>query len=90
MVDEKFGAQMDVLQLATVLVDAFDGAIRILSDAQRFGLRLRQLHLESLPDERSEMKLELLVPSGSDADLLKTRFERHGAVVSVERTYRKD
>jgi hypothetical protein len=75
---------MDMLVLSTVLVDPFDGAIRILSDAQRFGFALRELHLEPLAGERSRMNLELLVPAGSDADLLLSRFARHAAVLSIE------
>lgn len=84
MLDQKPRIQMDLLRLSTILTDPFDGAIRILSDAQRFGLALRKLHLEPLADDRSRMSLELLAPAGSDADLLRSRFARHGAVVSVE------
>jgi len=84
MQDEKSSVKMDVLRLSTVLVDPFDGVIRILSDAQRFGLALRQLNLEPPSSGTSKMKLELLVPTGSDSDLLRSRFARHGAVVSVE------
>ncbi len=90
MLDEKPTLQMDVLHLSTVLVDPYDGAIRILGDAQRFGLGLRELHLEPLPDCTSRMRLELLVPAGSDADLLRSRFARHGAVASVERSRKVD
>lgn len=74
------------LRLSTVLVDPFDGVIRILCDAQRFGLALRALHLEPIGDDRSRMDLELLVPAGSDSDLLRTRFARHGAVISIAPT----
>lgn len=81
MPDEQSTAR--TLRLSTVLVDPFDGVIRILCDAQRFGLALRALHLEPLGDDRSRMDLELLVPAGSDADLLRTRFARHGAVISI-------
>lgn len=84
MIDEKLAEQMDVLMVSTVLVDPFDGAIRILADAQRFGFSLRELHLEPLGGRRSKMSLELLVPAGSDAALLRSRFARHGAVASVE------
>lgn len=84
MVEEKLVAPLDVLVLSTVLADPFDGAIRILCDAQRFGFTLRELHLEPLGGHRSKMNLELLVPAGSDADLVRSRFARHGAVVSIE------
>lgn len=84
MPDEQSTAR--TLRLSTVLVDPFDGVIRILCDAQRFGLALRALHLEPLADNRSRMDLELLVPAGSDADLLRTRFARHGAVISIAPT----
>lgn len=86
MLDEKTKLRTDVLQISTVLVDPFDGAIRILGDAQRFGLTLRRLHLEPLPGGKSTMNLELLLPAGSDPDLLTSRFARHGAVVSIERS----
>lgn len=84
MADEQSTGQ--TLRLSTVLVDAFDGVIRILGDAQRFGLTLHALHLEPLDDHQSRMDIALLVPAGSDADLLTTRFGRHGAVVSIEPT----
>jgi len=86
MLDEKSTLLTDVLQLSTVLVDPFDGAIRILCDAQRFGLGLRRLRLEPLPGDKSAMTLELLVPAGSNRDLLTSRFARHGAVVSIEQS----
>lgn len=86
MLDERSKLRMDVLQISTVLVDPFDGAIRILGDAQRFGLTLRRLHLEPLPGGKSTMNLELLVPAGSDPILLTSRFARHGAVVSIEQS----
>ncbi len=84
MIDEKPAVQANVLLLSTVVADPFDGAIRILCDAQRFGFTLRELHLEPLAGEKSRMKLELLVPAGADTELLRSRFARHGAVVSVE------
>ena len=90
MLDDKPRLQMDVLQLSTVLADPFDGAIRILCDAQRFGLALRQLHLEPQSGGTSTMKLEVPVPTGSNLDLLRLRFARHGAVVSVERSCLED
>lgn len=84
MIDEKPAAHTNVLLLSTVVADPFDGAIRILCDAQRFGFTLRELHLEPLAGQKSRMDLELLVPAGSDTELLRSRFARHGAVVSVE------
>lgn len=90
MPSEKPAEHMDVLVLSTVLADPFDGAIRILCDAQRFGFALRELHLEPLAGRRSKMNVELLVPAGSDADLLTSRFARHGAVVSVEPSPKRD
>ena len=86
MLDDNPTSQRDVLHLSTVLVDPFDGAIRILGDAQRFGLDLIELHLEPLPDRTCGMRISLRVPAGSDADLLRSRFARHGAVASVERS----
>ena len=80
----------DVLRLATVLTDPFDGAIRILCDAQRFGLSLRKLHLEAIPGGQSTMTLALQVPEGSDAELLRARFARHGAVVSIAHPHSDD
>lgn len=81
---------MDVLLLSGVLADPFDGVIRILCDVQRFGLALQELHLEPPSGHGSKVSLTLLVPPGSDADVLRSRFERHVTVVSVGPSRRDD
>jgi hypothetical protein len=75
---------MHVLELLAVVNDPFDGAVRILLDAQRFGFKLKELHLEHGNDGASTITLRLLVPAGSDAGHIRSRLARHAAVASLE------
>lgn len=75
---------MQPLSLSVVVTDPFDGAVRILLDAQRFGFVLKELHLEAAGKAKSTMTLRLLVPASSDTDHIRSRFARHAAVASLE------
>lgn len=56
--------------------DACDGVVRLMNDAQRFGLEVRAL---SVGVEASEAvaSLSLLVPETLDLDSLASKFSRH-------------
>ena len=63
--------------------DAYDGPVRLLGDAQRFGLGLRAMHLEAGEDGSSLLTLTLEVPEHIDEALLASRFARHPVVRRV-------
>jgi ribosomal protein S12 methylthiotransferase accessory factor YcaO len=72
----------EVVVHATV-ADAYDGVIRLLSDAQRFGLELRTLNLTSEDNGIAVACISLLVPAQVDTNLLAARFARHSTVRTV-------
>jgi hypothetical protein len=69
--------------------DAYDGAIRILTDAQRFGLDLISLDLhpaqfgQGAGDCGADMKVVLSFSWRLDRELLTRRFIRHATVLHV-------
>jgi hypothetical protein len=67
-----------------VLVDdPFDGLMRIIGDAQRFGFGMEQASLAAESVNRWAVLLTLTVPSDTDDSLLVARFARHPAVIHV-------
>jgi hypothetical protein len=64
--------------------DAYDGLIRLVGDAQRFGLELRALTLSAPAGKPAIAELTLFIPVSLSADLLVSRLARHPAVLSVE------
>jgi hypothetical protein len=67
-----------------ILTDAYDGAIRLLGDAQRFGFGLLSLALVTKDDGTASVTLSFLVPTSVEAQLVATRLARHPAVWRVE------
>ena len=64
------------------LADAYDGVLRVLTDAQRFGLDLVSLALQPGGNDR-ELAIAMSSPAPVDLDLLALRFARHPAVLCV-------
>jgi hypothetical protein len=69
---------------SVVVADAFDGAVRLLSDAQRFGFRVRAFSLNAFEAEGGSIHIALAVPSQTDAAQIGWRLARHPTVVSLE------
>jgi hypothetical protein len=66
------------------LNEAYDGAIRLLIDAQRFGLGLSAMALETAANGEVEVMLTLEVPQGGSAAVVAERLMRHPVVRQVE------
>jgi hypothetical protein len=79
----------EVVVQATV-ADAYDGVIRLLSDAQRFGLELITFNLTSDDSGIAAACISLLVPAQVDADLLAARLARHPTVRTIVAKQRYD
>lgn len=77
------GAYRD-LAFSAVVTDAFDGAIRLLSDVQRFGFRIRAFHVGEMALEGVSVQMTLAVPQETDDLHICSRMARHATVVSLE------
>ncbi len=79
----------EIVTFRMTVADASDGAIRVLTDAQRFGLDLVSLDLQPAQSRRhageGEADLTIVLSAGRpiDTDLLATRFVRHPCVLRV-------
>jgi len=62
----------------------YDGAIRVLGDAQRSGFELLSLALAAKMDGIASATIILRVPVSFDAQLVTTRLARHPAVQRVD------
>jgi len=67
-----------------VLGDSYDGAVRLLGDAQRFGFKLKSLALADHSEGSASATLVLRVPVSVDAQLVAARLGRHPTVQRVE------
>ena len=72
------------LTLSAVVTDAFDGATRLLGDAQRFGFQIRAFHVDGLAGEGASIRMTLTVPQETDASHICSRLARHATVISLE------
>ena len=72
------------ITLTAVVVDALDGAMRLLCDAQRFGFGVRRFHLDAGDEREAAIRMTLVVPPEADAAHVRSRFARHPAVRSIE------
>jgi hypothetical protein len=63
--------------------DAYDGVIRLLGDAQRFGFGLRAFNLVTGADGVAVAAITLSVPARIDAHFLAARLARHPTMRSV-------
>lgn len=68
------------LTLTCETSDPYDASIRLLIDAQRFGMRLVSLNVS--PQENA-LSLTVLVPPGMDRHNLADRFGRHRAILRI-------
>jgi hypothetical protein len=66
------------------LNEAYDGAIRVLIDAQRFGLGLVAMTLETSASGTVEAMLKFEASGGSSATVVAERLMRHPAVIRVD------
>ena len=67
-----------------VVSDPYDGLIRLLSDAQRFGLELGASTLVTEVDGSASVTLTLSVPTRTDVQLVAARLARHPVVRDVD------
>ena len=72
------------IALSVVVADAFDGAVRLLTDAQRFGCRIRAFHVDALEGDGASIRIALAVPPETDASQICWRLSRHATVISLE------
>jgi hypothetical protein len=75
---------MREITVEAVLNDPYDGAIRILGDAQRVGFELRSMALVTRADGVVSLTAILGVPITADVRLIATRLARHPAARHVE------
>jgi hypothetical protein len=78
---------MREITVEAVLNDPYDGAIRILGDAQRFGFELRSMALAAEADGVVSLTATLCVPITPDVQLIAARLARHPAVRHAEVTW---
>jgi hypothetical protein len=74
---------MQEIVVEAILNDSYDGAIRLLGDAQRFGFELRSFALTARMDGIASAIITLRVPTSVDAELVATRLSRHPAMQRV-------
>lgn len=66
-----------------VLADPYDGLLRLLTDAQRFGLSLGAVALHSLPSGEAAAELTLGHAGDHEAGQIAARLARHPAVREI-------
>ncbi len=64
--------------------DAYDGIIRLLGDAQRFGFEIRALTLATEVQGVASATFMLTVPLGIDDQLVEARLARHPGIRSLD------
>ena len=77
------GEPMREVVVSAVVNDAYDGLIRLLGDAQRFGFDLRSSTLATEADGSASVTLTLSVPARLDVELVSARLARHPVVQSL-------
>lgn len=65
------------------IADSYDAVLRVLTDAQRFGLDLINLNLRPT-DKGQELTIALSFTAAIDCQLLALRFGRHPTVLHVD------
>jgi hypothetical protein len=81
------GMSVDLMReivVEAVLNDPYDGTIRLLGDAQRFGFELQSLTLTAQRAGVTTATITLRVPSTVDARLVAARLSRHPALQRVD------
>ncbi|WP_159718811.1 hypothetical protein [Geminicoccus flavidas] len=76
-------ADRTTLEVRAILIDAYDGMIRVLNDTQRFGLELVATVLE---EAGSQVQLRLVLAASLPVtpEVLRARLARHPCVRQVE------
>ena len=72
-----------VTRVEAVVDDAYDGVVRLMNDAQRFGYGLLGMAVGEAEGLMS-VSMTLAPPAHADARLLAARLARHLTVVRVE------
>jgi hypothetical protein len=72
------------LRLSALVDDTFDGAVRLIGDAQRFGFSIRELHLDAPEGASARICLTLCIPGDLDPAVVRSRLARHPTVVSLD------
>ena len=75
---------MREVAVSAVVTDAYDGLIRLLGDAQRFGFALRASTLSTEEDGSASVTLTLSIPVRVDVELVAARLARHPVVRSLD------
>lgn len=75
---------MREIVIEAALNDPYDGVIRLLGDAQRFGFELRALTLEARTGSIASATITLGINAAVDAQLVASRLARHPAVLNVD------
>ena len=77
------GEPVQEVVVNAVVTDAYDGLIRLLGDAQRFGFALRASTLSAEGDGSASVTLMLTVPARLEVQLV-ARLARHPVVRSLD------
>src|SRR4051812_7806537 len=77
-------APMREVVVSAVVNDPYDGLIRLLGDAQRFGFELRGSSLETEANGSASVKITLSIPVRVDVELVAARLARHLVVQSLD------
>ena len=78
------GEPVQEVVVNAVVTDTYDGLIRLLGDAQRFGFALRASTLSAEGDGTASVTLMLSVPARLDVQLVAARLARHPVVRSLD------
>jgi hypothetical protein len=63
--------------------ETYAGLLRLVQDAERFGLDVAALHLDN-QGNTAEIHATFVVPDGMDADNLVRRLGRHPAISTID------
>lgn len=72
-------ASRTYVEVSALITDPYDGLIRLLNDAQRFGLAIVGMTVEEQCQD-SSVRLILGAASGADLGTLEARLARHPCV----------
>ena len=76
-------ADRTTFEVQAILIDAYDGMIRVLNDAQRFGLELVTVALDEVGGI-PQLRLALAAAAPVSPEVLRARLDRHPCLCRVE------